>query len=881
MKLHHRRLEHRPAIAIITRPRRRGRTAARRRGAAPLLRAGVLALVAWLAAAAAHAQTGSEPTAPGQVGMGHWRYDRYAPGDHQWETKLVFSHPGMLEASWRPPTDDGGSPVTAYRVYWYRTGDYAGTVQSVDVAPSGAGVQVHFVTGLTDGTEYGVGVTAINAVGEGPFRSGSGGALAGLPYISPRDDFFINVPNPRHDMEVRNLAAERSGAGVVKVTWSRPAGSGVLDDYTVSWARSGRDAVAGTAKVAKTATSYHITGLTGGRKYRIEVDTNYRLRASDEGGPTATRVTSATAYGAPEAPRDLEVLGHDRSLAVSWAAPAADGGAPVTGYRLTWSGAGASGSLDLAASARAHTIPNLSNGRAYAVTLAASNSHYAGPAASGGDTPFLDSAPSFGDATVPAQTRIANLPGAPELTLPAASGGNFALTYRLSPAVPGLTFDPETRVLSGTAAHAGQHRMTYRVDDGDRFETDADAATLTFTLTVNANTEPTAAPIAKATHEDIPLSFAKSDFTGAFSDADAGDSLKGVFIGPMPQSRAGRLTLGGTAVTAGRFIAPDDLDTLVFTPAAGYSGSATFGFILLDQPGGSGRGTATITVHANDPPLAAASTAPYRAAAGGRTVTLTNSSRDPDGDAMTWHWEQTAGTPVTLSDATAESPTFTAPKSVEKLTFRLTATDEHGASATGTVSLDVMLPPAAPAALTAATSYEEVTLRWTAGAANGAVIESWWYRSSADGGTTWSAWRQGGTGAHVYRAVVTGLQNGTEYTFAVRARNAAGDGAERTVTATPEVTNRHPPVARASWAYVHRYNEQGRLIQTNLHLDGRASTDKDLRANTETNNTSISRSGGPRSAMIRPRSRINRGRPPRPDRISFPHRRIPSTWCTN
>ena len=517
---------HRPATGV---GRRRTVTAARGRA---WRRAGALALAAWLAVAAAHAQTEdeqteSEPTAPGAVGAGTVRQDGYAPGDHRWQYKWVFSHPGMLEATWRPPADDGGSPVTAYRVYWYRTGDYAGTVQSVDVAPSGGGVQVHYVTGLTNGVEYGVGVTAVNAAGEGPFRNGSGGALASLPWVSPRDDSLINVPSARDDMQVRDLAAARSGANAVRVTWSTPSGSRILDGYTVSWAKEGSAAVAGSARAAKTATSHVVTGLTGGQRYRIEVETRYRLKGGDEGGPTATQVTFATAYGAPTAPRDLQVLGNDRALAVSWAAPAADGGSPVTGYRLTWSGAGASGSTDLAAAARAHTIPSLSNDSPYTVSLAATNAYYAGPAASGGDTPFLDVAPSFGDATVPAQTRVANLPGAPDLTLPAASGGNFGLTYRLTPAVGGLTFDPATRVLSGTASEEGEHPMTYRADDGDRFTADADAAVLTFTLTVKPNTAPTAAPIAKTAIQDIPLAFAESDFTGAFADADAGDSLRG------------------------------------------------------------------------------------------------------------------------------------------------------------------------------------------------------------------------------------------------------------------------------------------------------------------------------------------------------------------
>jgi hypothetical protein len=47
--------------------------------------------------------------------------------------------------------------------------------------------------------------------------------------------------------------------------------------------------------------------------------------------------------------------------------------------------------------------------------------------------------------------------------------------------------------------------------------------------------------------------------------------------------------------------------------------------------------------------------------------------------ALTYLWEQTSGTAVTLSSATAASPTFTAPAAPGDLTFRLTVT---GAQAT-------------------------------------------------------------------------------------------------------------------------------------------------------------------------------------------------------
>ena len=51
------------------------------------------------------------------------------------------------------------------------------------------------------------------------------------------------------------------------------------------------------------------------------------------------------------------------------------------------------------------------------------------------------------------------------LTLPAASGGDGEFTYSLSPGVPGLRFDPQTRELSGTPSEAGVYLMTYRVRD--------------------------------------------------------------------------------------------------------------------------------------------------------------------------------------------------------------------------------------------------------------------------------------------------------------------------------------------------------------------------------------------------------------------------------
>ncbi|MCY4377020.1 MAG: Ig domain-containing protein [Spirochaetaceae bacterium] len=67
--------------------------------------------------------------------------------------------------------------------------------------------------------------------------------------------------------------------------------------------------------------------------------------------------------------------------------------------------------------------------------------------------------------------------------LPAATGGE-SLVYSLSPAVPGLAFDPATRVLSGTPTTPGVYPMTYTAKDP---ATGGTMESVRFTVTVAAS----------------------------------------------------------------------------------------------------------------------------------------------------------------------------------------------------------------------------------------------------------------------------------------------------------------------------------------------------------------------------------------------------------
>ena len=99
--------------------------------------------------------------------------------------------------------------------------------------------------------------------------------------------------------------------------------------------------------------------------------------------------------------------------------------------------------------------------------------------------PACGKLPSFGGLTVADQGYRVGTPVA-DLTLPEATGDDAPLSYSISPALPeGLTFEPSTRVLSGTPTVAqGTTIYTYTARDSD-----GDEATLTFKITVESETD--------------------------------------------------------------------------------------------------------------------------------------------------------------------------------------------------------------------------------------------------------------------------------------------------------------------------------------------------------------------------------------------------------
>ena len=346
------------------------------------------------------------------------------------------------------PASDGGSPITGYRVTPY----IGGTAQTPIL--TGSAANTYTATGLTNGTAYTFTVAAINGVGTGPGL----GRLAGDHARGQRRLRPVRRPASAAPPATRSVA----------LSWTAPASDGgsAITGYRIT------PSIGGTAQtpILTGLRSDHASASPASRTAR---PTRSRSPPSMASAPAPTprpplRSRRASGTTAPGAPTGVGGSAGDASVALSWTAPASNGGSAITGYRVTpYIGATAQTPVLTGSAATTFTVTGLTNGTAYTFTVAAINAVGTGAdsAATAAITPAAATAPgaptgvggSAGDASV-----------ALSWTAPASDGGSTITGYRVTPYI-GAT--AQSAIQTGSAStqlqrHGSHQRHGLHVQGG-------------------------------------------------------------------------------------------------------------------------------------------------------------------------------------------------------------------------------------------------------------------------------------------------------------------------------------------------------------------------------------------------------------------------------
>lgn len=312
----------------------------------------------------------------------------------------------FVALAWLAPDDDGGSPITNYRLY--RGTSSGGESFYVDVG----NVLVYSDGSVANGVTYYYQVSAENAQGEGSLSNEASATPAGTP----------GAP--------QGLTAT-AGDGTVTLAWSAPGSDGgsPIDEYRIY-----RGTSPGTgsqiATVAGDALTYTDTGLSNGVQYY------YRVTAVNGigEGPFSNEV-SATPLAPPTppgAPQNLRATAGDATVTLEWSAPTNSGGSPISRYNVyqgTTSG-GETFRSWVAGDVLTFTDTGLANGKEYFYKVTAVNDAGEGPVSN-----EASATPQSTDTVPGAPQDLSATPGDGTVTLiwnaPASDGGSPITNYKI------------------------------------------------------------------------------------------------------------------------------------------------------------------------------------------------------------------------------------------------------------------------------------------------------------------------------------------------------------------------------------------------------------------------------------------------------------------
>ncbi|UCH88529.1 MAG: fibronectin type III domain-containing protein [Thermoplasmata archaeon] len=209
-----------------------------------------------------------------------------------------------ITLTWSPPKNNGGSPITGYKIYRGLTSNNLSLLAAV-------GNVINYIDkNISRDKIYYYAVSAQNKVGEGPLSN------------------IVNATSFALPSAPRNLKAH-PGDSYVNLSWKAPASNG---GFPIKNYRIYKGTTASKLNFyleIGNVLFYNDTSVTNGIYYYYKVTA--KTKAGE--GPFSNNVKAKPA-GKPTKPLNLSAQAGSAYVNLSWSAPASDGGSPIANYRI-------------------------------------------------------------------------------------------------------------------------------------------------------------------------------------------------------------------------------------------------------------------------------------------------------------------------------------------------------------------------------------------------------------------------------------------------------------------------------------------------------------------------------------------------------------------
>ena len=248
---------------------------------------------------------------------------------------------------------ENGAAITKYQ--YQQDG---GAWIDIDNSSPGEANELSFtVTGLTNGATYAFKVRAVNSIGAGAETGETSAIPAGVP-LAPTD---FRATEGDESAILSWTAAANNGAAITKYQYQQDGGN---------W-----NDIGNSAPGEANALSFTVTSLTNGATYAFKV-----RAVNSQGAGAETTEETATPRTVPGAAWNVAAAPSDGGALLTWQAPSADGGAPITGYEWDGDDSGV-GWLAVPGdgATRSYLVTGLTNGTSYTLKVRAVNAAGVGP----------------------------------------------------------------------------------------------------------------------------------------------------------------------------------------------------------------------------------------------------------------------------------------------------------------------------------------------------------------------------------------------------------------------------------------------------------------------------------------------------------------------